>query len=300
MRRTTAALLTCLLLAALLAGCGPTQKEPQRGESYALYYQVRDLDDVRGGDVIGKENTTVAETATTNSRRLARTLMNRLLEGPKAKRLKRTIPAGTVLLDLEISKGRAAVNLSSAYGSLSGIDLSLADYCITMTLCQVPGVEMVSVTVRGQELAYRDVHSFAPSDILRSSKEDVVGTVTALLYFKDAQGTLTPEPRTMQLYEGDTQAESVLKALQQGPESRELAAVIPDGFSVHSIWMEDDDCFVNLSTSALKKMPKDADLALALHALSRSLRSLETVNSVQYLVDGKLLNTYGGASINGK
>ena len=300
MRKRTAALLTALLLLLLLAGCAKQESGTENKKTYYLYYEVRDLSTVRGEDAIGRERTAVDPEVAQSTRRLARTLVNRLLEGPKTKRLRAAIPDGTILLSFDLNKTHATVNLSAAYGSLSGIALSMADYSIALTLVQIPGIQTVSVTVRGQELDYREIHNFSRSDILRSSKEDVVGTVTASLYYLKTDGTLVEERRNLQLYEGDTQVQAVLQAIQKGPESAELLPVLPNGFTVHSIWTEDDTCYVNLSTAALKKMPKDADLKTALRALSRSLRSLETVNSVQYLVDGKLLNTYGGASINGK
>ena len=48
------------------------------------------------------------------------------------------------------------VDLSSRYASLSGIDLTLADYSIVQTLSQVEGVEAVTITAEGEPLPYRD------------------------------------------------------------------------------------------------------------------------------------------------
>lgn len=300
MKKRTAAFLMCLFLLALLPGCAKGEPDAKGGKNYYLYYEVRDLESVRGGDAMGRERTSVDSEITGNSRRLAQTLLHRLLAGPRTKRLKAVIPDGTMLLSLRLNKKHAAVDLSAAYGSLSGIELSLSDYSIALTLEQIPGIETVSVTVRGQTLSYRETLHFSKSDILRSSKEDIAGTITASLYFLRTDGKLAAEQRKIQLYEGDTQVQAVLQAMQKGPEGAELLPALPVGFAVHSIWTEDDVCYVNLSTEALKKMPKDADLNTALHALSCTLRSLETVNSVQYLVDGKFLTTYGGVNLNGK
>lgn len=300
MRKRIPAFLLALVLLPVLSGCAKQEQSVEKGKAYDLYYEVRDLNDARGGDALGKEHTSVETKMTKNTRRLAGTLLNRLLAGPKTKRLKKTIPDGTILLSLKLNKSHATVNLSAAYGSLSGIGLSLADYCITLTLCQIPGIRTVSVTVRGQELAYRDIHNFSVSDVLRSSKEDVIGTVTASLYFLREDGTLAEEQRALQLYEGDTQAGAVLQALEKGPGNQDLLPVLPNGFTVHSIWTEDDVCYVNLSTAALKKMPEDADLETGLRALTHSLCSLGSVNSVQYLVDGKAVSTYDGVNIGKK
>ena len=66
-------------------------------------------------------------------------------------------------------------------------------------------IAVVGITVRGQELAYRDTQTFTARDVLLSSNEDVIGTVPVTLYFLNEAGKLAPEERTLDLYEGDTQ-----------------------------------------------------------------------------------------------
>ena len=39
--------------------------------------------------------------------------------------------------------------------AVAGIDLTLADYCVTLTLTQLDGVNAVSITSGGRELPYR-------------------------------------------------------------------------------------------------------------------------------------------------
>ena len=211
--------------------------------------------------------------------------------------LKSPIPAGTSLLSLKLQGGRATVDLSAGYASLSGVALTLADYAVTLTLTQVPEISSVKITVRGQELAYRDKQTFASRDVLLVPEEDVVGTVQAVLYFLDENGTLAPEERTLDLYEGDTQVFAVARALENGPESKKLSAVLPEGFRVRSVWLEEDVCYVNLSSSQLEALPPEADLHTAVASLARSLCSLESVGEVRFLVDGEFARLYGAVDI---
>ena len=204
---------------------------------------------------------------------------------------------GTSLLSLEVSGGRALVDVSASYGSLSGVALTLADYAVTMTLTQVPEISSVKITVRGQELAYRNKQTFASRDVLLLPEEDVVGTVQAVLYFLDENGVLAPEERTLELYEGDTQVFAVARALENGPESKKLSAVLPEGFRVRSVWLEEDVCYVNLSSSQLETLAPEADLQTAADSLARSLCSLDTVDEVRFLVDGEFGRWYGSVDI---
>ena len=80
-----------------------------------------------------------------------------LLDGPPPDSgLRSPFPAGTRLLGWQLDQdGLLWVDLSESYGSLTGIGLTLADYCLTFTLCQLEEVERVSITVSGRTISYR-------------------------------------------------------------------------------------------------------------------------------------------------
>lgn len=163
------------------------------------------------------------------------------------------------------------MDLSAAYGGLSGVELSLADYAITLTLTQLPDVARVRITVLGEELDYRSRQVFLSRDVLLAPKEDVVSTVAVSLYFPDGDGVLTEEKRTLNLYEGDTQGGAVIRALENGPETKGLQSTLPEGFKVRKVWAEEGVCYVSLSSALLEGRPDPAALTLAIDALERSL-----------------------------
>ncbi len=290
--RKLLALLLCA--AAMLSGCARSG-ENQQGTPYSLYFLEADLEAVPGGDALRAETVYLEEDLGTTA--LARALVEHLLEGPADDTLENPIPAGTSLLSLELNGAYAKVDLSANYRALSGVALTLADYAITLTLTQLPQIAIVSITVRGQELAYRDSQTFTARDVLLSSNEDVIGTVPATLYFLDEEGRLAPEERTLDQYEGDTQVSTVARALETGPENRSLRLVQPEEFQVKSVWLEEDVCYVNLSSSQLETLPEETDMPVILQALAMSLCSLDTVSEVRFLVDGDFASEYGGASI---
>ncbi|MBR3640955.1 MAG: GerMN domain-containing protein, partial [Oscillibacter sp.] len=196
------------------------------------------------------------------------------------------VPQGTALLSAVQQGADVAADLSAQYASLSGVDLSLADCALTLTLTQLPDVMRVRVSVRGEELIYRDRQTFRERDVLFSSKDDVVGTFPVTLFFLAQDGTLNGETRTLALYEGDTQVSAVVRALEGGPETKELLPVIPDGFKVQRVWLEDGECYVNLSASLLSELDRET-AERTFSALEQSLLSLETVREVRFLLDGE-------------
>ena len=296
MRRLAAALLCAMLL--LATGCAyAVVTDQQAADEYLLYFQEADLSGAAGGDALRAEKRQLESAETWNTAFLAEQLVTELLNGPQDETLKGVVPAGTVLLSLELEGSRAKVDLSSSYRILSGVSLTLADYAITLTLTQLPEISSVSITVRGEELAYRDTQRFDARDLLMSTNEDVVGTVTAQLYFLSEGGLLLTEERTLDLYEGDSQADAVVEALAAGPTEKTLYPVLPEGFQVKSVWLEENVCYVNLPTAALAEIPAESRLDLALRALVRSLSGLETVDEVRFLVDGEFAESYGGVTL---
>ena len=224
-------------------------------------------------------------------------LVEGLLDGPQSELLRGTLPASTTLLSAKVEGSRAVVDFSAAYSTLSGVRLTMADYAVTLTLTQLPEITSVKITVQGQELAYRDKQVFTARDVLLSSEEDVVGTVDAALFFLNEEGGLTEEQRTLDLYEGDTQAAAVIRALEGAPETKGLSTALPEGFRVRSVWQEEDTCYVNLSSALVDGLSEDLPLGTALRSLSQSLCSLEAVSEVRFLVDGEFEERYGSVDV---
>lgn len=289
------ALLLCGLMLLSIAACGGTR--PEEIPSYDLYFMEADLKEANGRGALRTEAAYLPELEGADPEETAEGLMEALLQGPLDGTLTSPIPAGTNLLALKLEGGRAVVDLSASYGSLSGVALTLADYAVALTLTQVPEIGSVKITVRGQELAYRDRQTFLSRDVLLVPEEDVVSTVTAVLHFLNGDGTLIPEERILNLYEGDTQVYAVARALENGPESKELSAAVPEGFRVKSVWLEEDICYVNLSSAMLEGLPQEADLHTAVYALAKSLCSLDSVSEVRFLVDGEFTRRYGTVDI---
>lgn len=92
-------------------------------------------------------------------------LLPLLFQGPQSEELTSPFPAGTALRGSRVEDGTAYVDLSEAYGGLSGAELTLADACVVLTLCQLDGVDRVYITVEGEPRPYRD-QVLSPDDFL--------------------------------------------------------------------------------------------------------------------------------------
>ena len=289
-------LIAALLCAALLVALG-SRRPDENVTLYKLYFLEADLASAPGRDALRAEEVHLDTSGSPSAQELAEQLLQALLAGPIDSTLTAVIPADTALISLELEGTWAKVDLSTRYRMLSGVELALADYAITLTLTQLPEISAVSITVRGMPLAYRDRQTFTARDVLFASNEDVIGLVPATLYVFNAEGQMVSWEVTLDQYEGETQVGTVVKALLGGFEEQEYRSPLPEGFQVTSVRLEEDTCYVDLPTAALSAMPEDAQLDAALQALADSLLSLQAVAEVRYLVDGEYAAVYGSAPV---
>lgn len=290
-----------LFLCAVLLVCGcsyGTVERAEDGVSYDLYFLAADYESSAGGGALSVEKRAV-EQPPEDAQAQVELLMQELLAGPRGEGLKSTIPSGTNLLSVTLQGRKAVVDLSPGYAALSGVELTLADQAIALTLTQLPEILAVEITVRGYGLAYREQTLFTGRNVLLLPEGDVVGTVNAALYFLDEDGRLTPRKMELDLYEGDTQVDVVVTALTDGPAEKGLSSPFPEGFYVRSAWQEEEVCYVNLSSALLEELEGigGAEIRQLLESIAQSLCSLERVSETRFLVDGEFARWYGPVNV---
>lgn len=270
----------------LLASCAPSPKE-QSTDDYTLFLAAQ-LEDSNGGDAIRERSVRVADSSAMPTAELAETLISELLESGDDLELRSPFPSGTSLQKLTVAGGRANVDLSEPYARLSGIDLSVADACLTLTLTQLDGIYAVHITANGRELPYRRTQLLTAADALLSSGEDVIRPIDVSLWFADKDTmALRAQQQTIALYEGQSRVSAMVDALKHGPAGDDtLQTLLPESFAILSARTEDGICYVNLSGFMMQSID-EAQRAPILESLSRSILSLSGVEEVQYMVDGE-------------
>jgi spore germination protein GerM len=149
-RRTIILLAAALLLTACAAGPGETDG------GYLLYF----LSQEDAGAALTAVEYTGAEQPD------ARQLLTALIAGPDEAELSGPIPQSVSVRSCRLEEGVLYVDLSEEYGGLTGIKLTLADYAITLTLCQLDGVDGVCITAAGEALSYRSHQILTPEEVI--------------------------------------------------------------------------------------------------------------------------------------
>lgn len=222
-------------------------------------------------------------------------LMSALLAGPADPALQNPFPNGTRLLGAILTDGVLHLDMSSSYGNLTGIGLTLADYCITLTMCQLEDVEEVYITVSGNEVAYRSRQQLSPDDVIFTGAEEEPRLMAAVLYFPRAAGSgLGFEVRELTLTEDDDLYLSVTQTLMDGPQSGGLRSLMPEGVQLLGVRLDGGICYVNLSAAFVEEAPADLqEQDLLLYSLVDTLGNLDAVTAVQLLVEDQMLPQYG-------
>lgn len=186
------------------------------------------------------------------------------------------------------------MDLSGGVNRLSGVELAMADYCLTLSLTKLDGISAVSVTADGRTMGQQPKQIFYERDVLLSTMDDVLQTVEVTLYFLNSEGALAGERRLIELYEGQTLVENLTAALLEGPQNRDLSRVLPEDFQINFVRMENGICYVNISAASLETLPEDENRQrMMLYSLTDSLYSIESIEELRLLVDGEEMTHFG-------
>ena len=331
-KRIIALLLALLMLTSAGCGSAPAAKEPadedpalgayqagapeqEAGQSAAepsLYLRLYGLADLSeknksngGGDAVTGISIPWAEiTAHDRGRQQqAQYIMELLLGGCTKSGFICPVPTGTRLLSCTVTGGTVSVDLSGEYNQLMGIDRTIADYCITLSLLQLTGIYAVRLTVMGASPAGRADDVYTSAQVLLTSPEDIVRTVEVTLYFPDRAGTLVAEQRKLTVYEGETPAETVVKALAERPMDSYGGLdepLLPAEFTALGANTEGGTCYLNLPRSDVSLLPEGLEAQqLLVRGMVNSLCSANGVDRVQLLLDGQVAASFGQVDISG-
>ena len=295
MNKRRMSLLASLLV--LLTACS-APAGPEQGTEGVLVYYLLPEEEARGADRIGARWESLALPEGADDLTEARAVVERLMAGPEDESMYSPLQEGVELLGLELRDRTAYVDFSGEIRDLSGVELALADYCLTLSLTALDSVRAVTVTAQGRPLGQQPKQVFYERDVLLSDMGDVLQTVEVSLYFLNADGALAAEKRMLSLYEGQTLAEALVAALLEGPESRELLRAVPEGFAINYVRVDSGVCYLSLPASSLALLPQDGQTQqMILWSLADSLYSIDSVEEIRLLADGEELKLFGSVPV---
>lgn len=187
------------------------------------------------------------------------------------------------------------VDLTAKSEALEGIDRTLIQSCIVLTLLQVEGVERVCVTEEGAPFVGTEYVLLTENDMLFAGAEEEPREMSVELYFPRLGGRgLGFEVRQLILTEDDDLYTAVTQSLLEGPQSGDLYTPFPEGAVLLDARLEDGVCYVNFSEALLEGGAGDpAEQDLLLYSIVDTLGNLDAVSAVQLLIEGEIPKSYG-------
>lgn len=129
-----------LLIMTLIAFCGCSNQEQAEYAEAAFYYCTDTIQYDSDNGVFASENRKIDQ----NSDNIT-TVINAYLSGPLDDELISPFPSNASVVDFAQNGKTATITLSRHFARLTGIDLTVACSCITLTLNRLLGVDCVVI-----------------------------------------------------------------------------------------------------------------------------------------------------------
>lgn len=271
--------LTALILALslfLLSGCAGQEEEGIR-----IYY-VSDAGSEYALSALDYELWKDAPASLTPAQ-----LFERLMTAPEESGLSLVIPRRTQLLSWAITDGSLTLDLSESYSDLSGISLTLANFCLILTMTQLETVDQVIIFSDGAPLPGWDKTALSAGDALLTGELQDPILMGFQLWFpsKDRSG-LAEDYQETEIYSTDTEDQllGVLELLVSGPSDPSKMSSPFVGLESYLDWhWADNVCVLELTDSWGQVLLSDE---LALRSLVNSLCACEGVDEVAFTLGG--------------
>ena len=285
MKKAKGSFFCAILFGILLFCCACTAGETdQAGTAYNIYY-------------VNQEETKIVEreyrSETTDSVLLFEEMIGQLAAASERMEYESPLEEEFALLGHTLDNGLLTLDFDERYKSLRGTREVLVRASIVRTLTQLPEVERVAFTVKGEQLVDSTgaaVGVMAADTFIENAGNEINAyeKVDLKLYFANESGDLlVEENRRNVVYNSNISLEKlVLEKLVEGPLTEGAYPTINPTTKVLSVTVKDGICYVNLSSDFLNQ-PYSVTSRVTIYSITNSLAELSNVNKVQISIDGE-------------
>lgn len=271
--------LTAALL--MLGGCG----NGSRSTSYTVYYKSS-----TGTSLYEVSYVPSAETFD----EMMTELMTQMSAVPEDAGYTSTIPDTVVYQGYERGIDALRIDFSSAYYEMSNTAEVLLRAAVVKTICQIPGVTKIMITVDSEQLVDADGELIAAMDAesfidTKNGGINSYQSASLVLYFPNQDGTkLKKEVRNVDYSSNMVLGRVIAEQLIAGSEYSDRKAVLNSSTEILDVSEKNGICTLNFSEEFNQAPTENAPSAeAALYAIVNSIcETSDTINGVKITVEG--------------
>ena len=155
--RYRAIILAVLLIAAILCSCGTKESKDQ-----ILFYYCSAKPDYSSGAELIKSETHTAYVDPTNYK----AILAQYLQGPRDPDLTSPFPGGCEIVDITLDQATARITMSKSFSTLTGVELTLACACLSLTTRAITGYATVEISAVDALLDNKEAITIDANNIL--------------------------------------------------------------------------------------------------------------------------------------
>lgn len=271
--------------------------EEQNPENKALSINLYFFDET--------ENTIVSEKRAINYENtdyLVEAVLNELKKGPQNSKNRPIFNKETDVISIIKNNHEVTIDLSHQFFFDTSSKNLLTTYAIVKSLCQLSDVKSVLVTCRGSEITASDgtkIGFLSDKDIDLVTDTLTKDSKKIVLYFADKNGeVLIGENRTIKISDTNPIEQYIVKELIKGTTLSDAKSIISPDTELISAQTTDNVCFVNFKSGFVEKNAgNEKTEKLIIYSIVNSLCKLDSVSSVQFLIDGMKIENFGSLNI---
>ncbi len=251
-------------------------------ENITLYFFNRDKSALAAAE---------KEIPSPGSEELYKNIAEALIKGPADKKYNPIMDKTVKLNRIEKNGDRLCIDFSQEYKSAG----PLTSYAVIKTYCQLNDISAVKITAGGEDVnAYGYING---DDINLESDDDCATGIT--LYFADSSKTkLIKEFRKINITDTQPVEQYIINELLKGPKNKGNTKLLSSDTGVLSVETTDGTCYVNFKKDFITKNASSPDTEkLVIYSIVNSLTERDNIANVQFLIDGKKTDKFGGTDI---
>lgn len=284
----TLLLFAALLLAALLSGCLTQEPTPVSENMVSFYYRQSTLQYGTRNGVLSSELRSVVDRSDYAA------WLNVYLRGPLSSELSSPFPKAVTVQEVSQSGACVRIVLSNQFSKLLGVDRTLANACLTLTLTQFDGVESVLIEVEDDVVGAPEAMAYSAADFAEFDYASNAVEADLRLYYSDrSQRYLLSTTVQVETDSGDHLPEYVVNRLIDGPQDEAMADVFPEGTKLLDCGVEDGVCTLNFDQAFFDGRPtSETAERVLIYSIVNSVTGISGIHAVRFEIEGEPAGLY--------